>query len=48
MTIIQKHLEVYGSTTDEPNNNLPNSESFKSKVKITGNTPPVVIRKMLK
>ena len=24
---------------DEPNDNLANSESFKSKVKITGNTP---------
>ena len=24
---------------DEPNNNLVNSESFKSKVKITGKTP---------
>ena len=24
---------------DEPNENLANSESFKSKVKITGNTP---------
>ena len=24
---------------DEPNGNLANSESFKSKVKITGNTP---------
>ena len=38
----------YGSTTDEQNNNLPNSESFKSKVKITRNTPPVVIQKTLK
>ena len=24
---------------DDPNNNLADSESFKSKVKITGNTP---------
>ena len=24
---------------DEPNDNLPNSESFKSRVKITGNNP---------
>ena len=24
---------------DEPNNNLTDSESFKSKIKITGNTP---------
>ena len=24
---------------DEPNNNLPDSESFKSKIKVTGNTP---------
>ena len=32
-------MEVYGSTTDEPIHNLANSESLKSKVKITGNTP---------
>ena len=32
--IIQKHLEVV-----EPNDNLANSESFKSKIKITGETP---------
>ena len=35
--IIQKHLgQCY---KDEPNDNLAVSESFKSKVKITGNTP---------
>ena len=33
---------------DEPNNNLTDSESFKSKVKATGNTPADVIQKMLK
>ena len=33
MIITQKHLEVY---KDEPNDNLADSESFKSKVKITG------------
>ena len=38
MIIIQKPLEVYGSK-DDPNDNLANSESFKSKVKITGKTP---------
>ena len=36
MIITQKHLEVY---KDEPNDNLADSESFKSKVKITGKTP---------
>ena len=39
MIIIQKPLEVYGNITDEPNNNLVDSESFRSKIKITGNTP---------
>ena len=41
MIIIRKHLKVYGSKyyKDEPNDNLTNSESFKSKVKITGKTP---------
>ena len=24
---------------DEPNNNLPDSKSFKSKIKLTGSTP---------
>ena len=28
---------------DEPNNNLADSESFKSKIKITGKTPAVEI-----
>ena len=36
---MQKHLEVCGNITDEPNDNLANSESFKSKIKITGKTP---------
>ena len=35
MIIIQKHLEVYGNTT---NDNLANSESSKSITKITGKT----------
>ena len=39
MIIIQEHLEVYGNITNEPNDNLADSELFKSKVKITGNTP---------
>ena len=34
--ITQKHLEVY---KDEPNDNLADSESFKSKIKITRKTP---------
>ena len=33
---MQKRLEVCGK--DEPNNNLADSESFKSKIKITGRT----------
>ena len=33
---------------DEPNDNLANSESFKSKVKITGNTPASVNTKDVK
>ena len=36
---MQKHLEVCGNITDEPNDHLANSESFKSKIKITGKTP---------
>ena len=40
MIIIQKHLEVYGNTIkDDPNDNMTQSESFKSKIKITGKTP---------
>ena len=34
--ITQKHLEVY---KDEANDNLADSESFKSKIKITRKTP---------
>ena len=38
--MIQKHLEVYGSTTKMNQiTTLANSESFKSKVKIAGKTP---------
>ena len=33
---MQKHEEVY---RDEPNDNLADSESFESKIKITGKTP---------
>ena len=36
---MQKQQEVYDNITDEPNNNLADSESFKSKIKITGKTP---------
>ena len=36
---MQKHQEVYGNITDEPNYNLVDSESFKSKIKITRKTP---------
>ena len=39
MIIIQKRLEVCGNITDEPNDNLANSKSFKSKIKITGKPP---------
>ena len=34
--IIQIHQEYY---RDEPNDNIANSESFRSKTEITGNTP---------
>ena len=33
---------------DEPIDNLADSESFKSKIKITGKTPAAVMKKMLK
>ena len=33
---------------DDPNDNLANSESFKSKVKITGKLQTLEIQKMLK
>ena len=37
---MQKHLEVYGNISDEPDdNNIEDSESFKYKIKITGKTP---------
>ena len=40
MIIIQNHLEVlWQYCNDEPDDNLADSESFKSKVKIKGNTP---------
>ena len=39
MIIIQKHLCLWQYYKDEPYDNLAYSESFKSKVKITGNTP---------
>ena len=34
--------KLWQSYRDEPNDNLTNSESFKSKIKITRNTPNVV------
>ena len=37
--IIQKTGILWQFHKDEPNDNLANSESFKSKVKIKGNTP---------
>ena len=37
--MIIKHLEVCGNMTDEPNDGLTDSESFESKIKMTGNTP---------
>ena len=36
---MQKHPELYGNTTDEPNDNLADAESFKYKIKIRGKTP---------
>ena len=33
---------------DEPNDNVANSESFRSKIKIIGNTPDADNKKMLK
>ena len=40
MIIIQNHLEVlWQYSNDEADDNLADSESFKSKVKIKGNTP---------
>ena len=37
---MQKHLEVCGDMTEmKRNNNLPDSELFKSKIKIKGKTP---------
>ena len=35
---MQKRLEVYGNFVDEPNNNIPDSESFRFRSKITNNT----------
>ena len=39
MIIIQNHQEAYGTTIDDPNDNIEQSESFKSKIKITAKTP---------
>ena len=36
---MQKHLKVWQYYRDEPDDNLANSESFKSKIKITGKNP---------
>ena len=38
MIIIQKHT-VWQYYKDDPNDNITQSESFKSKIKITGKTP---------
>ena len=50
--IIQKHLEVYGNITkmsqDEPDDKLTDSESFTSKIKISGKTPADGSTKVLK
>ena len=35
---MQKHQGLYGNIT-EPNDNLADSESSKSKIKMTGKTP---------
>ena len=35
---MQKHPELYINTTDEPNDNLADAESLKSKIKIRGKT----------
>ena len=35
---MEKHPELYGNTTDEPNDNLADAELFKSKIKIRGKT----------
>ena len=43
---MQKHQEVYGNIT--PNDNLADSESFKSKIKVTGKLLIMVMKKMLK
>ena len=39
MIIIRKHQEVYGNFRDGPDDDLEDSESFKSKIMITGKTP---------
>ena len=48
--MIQKHLElgIMQYYRDEPNDNLADSESFKSKIKITGKIPAAGNEKMLK
>ena len=38
MIIIQKHLEVYGNTIKMIHTITTQSESFKSKIRITGKT----------
>ena len=39
MIIIKTSGTLWHYYRDEPNDNLTDSESFKSKIKITGNTP---------
>ena len=47
--IVQIHYEsLWQYYRDNPNNNITQSESFKSKIKITGKTPADGNTKMLK
>ena len=54
MHILIEYSDKYSKTPlwqyygDEPDDTIANSESFKSKVKITGKTLLLVIQKMLK
>ena len=48
MTIIQNIRQFRQYYKDEPNDNLADSGSFKSEVKITGSTPAGGITKVVK
>ena len=56
MALYKQYSDNYSETSgslwkyckNEPNDNLTDSESFKSKIKITGNTPNHGNTKMLK